>query len=144
MIRDPAEAEAAVRRILAEIDEHRWRDLVVPHGFRLEDITVEEELNTFEPSVPSRWRVELELTVPVIYTPDASRIPIRASLPARRDNLAALRDWITIKAKSAWIGRMELRAWNVTPDEAPPPYLENGQPNGPPADWSVAAAVDIG
>ena len=144
MIRDRADAEAAVMQILAEIDEDRWRDAIVPHGFKLEGIAVEEEPNPFAPTVPSRWHVELNLRVPVIYTPDASRIPIRASLPARRDNLTALRDWITFKAKSACVGRIELRAWNVTPDEAPPPYLASGLQNGPPTDWSVTAALAIG
>jgi hypothetical protein len=44
-----ATVEATVRDLLKEIREHRWLNLYVPHGFELEDVTVEQRPNLFAP-----------------------------------------------------------------------------------------------
>lgn len=138
-----ATVEATVRDLLKEIREHRWLNLYVPHGFELEDVTVEQRPNLFAPETLTEWSVIAELSVPVIYAPDSSRIPVRASLPACRHNLDGLRAWISDRAYRDPIGRLGLHAWDVTPDEAPAPYLADGRPAGPPARWSVAATFDV-
>jgi hypothetical protein len=75
--------------------------------------------------------------------PDPSCISLRASLPARRNNLDKLRSWIADRAYHDPIGRLGLRVWDVTPDEAPAPYLPEGKPAGPPAHWSVTATFEV-
>jgi hypothetical protein len=132
-----------VRDLLMEIHEHPRLNLYVPHGFELDDLTAEERPNIFAPETLSEWSISADLSVPIIYTPDASRIPVRASLPARRDNLDKLRSWITDRAYRDPIGRLGLHAWDVTTDEAPAPYLPDGKPAGPPANWSVTATFEV-
>jgi hypothetical protein len=136
-------AKATVRSILDAIDGHRLRDLHVPHGFTVEDVAAEERANPFAPGVLSHWRVTIRLDVPVLYTPDSSRGVLRAALPAHRDNLDALRAWIVENARVAPARQVELSDWRVSPDEPPAPYLPTGEPNGPPANWSVGAVIDI-
>ncbi len=84
-----------------------------------------------------------DLRVPVLYTPDSTYIPLHAMLPARTDNLDALREWITAAAEAAPAHRAALIDWRVSPDEAPAPYLPSGEPAGPPAKWSVTAVVEV-
>jgi hypothetical protein len=132
----------AVRDLLKEIREHRWLNLYVPHGFELDDLTVKERPNIFAPETLSEWSISAGLSVPIIYTPDSSGFPLRASLPARRDNLDKLRSWIADRAYRDPIGRLGLHAWDVTPDEAPAPYLPDGKPAGPPAHWWVTATFE--
>ncbi len=135
--------EVSVRDLLEEIHEHPRLNLCVPHGFELEELTVEERPNVFAPDALSEWSISAELKVPIVYTPDSSSFPLRASLPARRDNLDKLRAWITERADSDPIGSLGLRAWDVTPDEPPAPYLPGGKPAGPPAHWSVTARFEV-
>jgi hypothetical protein len=49
--------EATVRGLLKEIHEHPRRDLHVPHGFELEDVTVEEWANIIAPEALSEWLI---------------------------------------------------------------------------------------
>lgn len=135
--------ESTVRDLFEEIHEHPRLNLYVPHGFELEDVTVEERPNLFAPETLTEWSITAQLSVPVIYTPDSCRIPILASLPACRDNLDRLRSWITDRAYRDPLGRLELYVWDVTPDEAPAPYLPDGKPAGLPAHWSVAATFEV-
>jgi hypothetical protein len=132
-----------VRDLLAEIDQHPRRDLAVPHGFALDRLSVEERANLFAPSVLSTHVVTVEMRVPVIYSPDSTGVPLRASLPAHTNNLEHLRDWIAAAAKAAPAARAELTGWSVSPDEAPAPYLPSGEPAGPPAEWAVTAVVEV-
>lgn len=136
-------ATDAVRTVFAEIHGHPRRDLVVPHGFEVDDIEVEERRNPFAPEVLRHWRVAATLRVPVLYSPDSSRGIVRASLPAHRENLDALREWVAVGLRTVPARRAELRWWRVTPGEPPAPYLPNGEPNGPPADWTVTAVIDV-
>jgi hypothetical protein len=135
-------AEEAVRDLLKEIHEDRLRDLDVPFGFELDDMTVEERPNIIAPALPE-WSIRTKLSVPVIYSPNPSDISGRVSLPACRDNLDKLRSRIADGAYHAPMGRLRLRAWDVTPDEAPAPYLSDGKPDGPPAQWSVTATFKV-
>lgn len=135
--------EETVRELLREIHEHPRLNLYVPHGFELEDVTIRERPNFFAPETLTEWSVTAQLSVPVIYNADSSRIPVRASLPACRDNLERLRSWIADRAYHDPIGRLGLDAWDVTPDEAPAPYLPDGKPAGPPAHWSVTAEFEV-
>lgn len=135
-------ATAAVREVLDAIDTHRWRDLHVPHGFAVREITAEPRRNPFMPDLHDGWAVKVDLDVPVIYTPDSSRGRVRASLPADRDNLAALQAWIVAQASESW-ARIALGDWRVSPDEAPAPYLDSGEAHGPPAEWTVSATFSV-
>lgn len=132
-----------MRAILADIDGHKWRDVFVPHGFVLGEMTVEEKDNPFAPGLLSRWEITALLDVPVIYSPDSSSGIVRAALPADRDNVDALREWISACAREAQARRVRLRHWTVSPDDAPAPYLPDGTPNGPPANWSVEAVIEV-
>lgn len=135
-------AKETVRGLLEEIHEHPRLRLCAPHGFEVDGLTVEERPNVFAPEVLFQWSVVAELSVPVVYTPDSSRFFVRASLPACRDNLDSLRSWIADRAYRDPAGPLGLRAWDVTPDEAPAPYLPNGEPAGSPARWSVKATFE--
>lgn len=136
-------AESVVRDLFEEIHGHPRLNLYVPHGFELEDITVEERPNFFSPETLTEWSISAQLSVPVIYTPDSSSVPVRASLPAANHNLDKLRSWITERAYHDPIGRLGLHAWDVAPDEAPAPYLPGGKPAGRPAHWSVTATFEL-
>jgi hypothetical protein len=136
-------AEASVRAILADIDGHKWRDLFVPHGFAVGELAAEERDNPFAPGLLTRWEVTAQLDVPVIYSPDSSSGIVRAALPANRDNVEALREWIRACARGAPARRVRLRDWKVSPDDAPAPYLPDGTPNGPPPDWSITAVLEV-
>src|SRR4051812_2250477 len=105
------EAEAAVRDLLDEIANHRHRDVAVPHGFTLEDLTVEERPNPFAPRALSHFRATAELKVPILFSPDSSSGRLRAALPAHGDNVEALRAWIAQVAEYAPAHRMELVHW---------------------------------
>lgn len=135
--------EQTVRDLLKEIREHPRLNLYVPHGFELEDVTVEERPNLFAPETLTEWLIAARLSVPIVYTPDSSRVPVRASLPARRENLDKLRSWMTDRAHHDPIGRLGLHGWDVIPDEAPAPYLADGKPTGPPANWSIMATFEV-
>lgn len=132
-----------VRQVLASIGGHRWRDLHVPHGFVVERLVERDVPNPFAPEVLVHQRVVATLAVPVIYSPELSHGRLRAARPASRDNLDALRGWITQEVGELSAARVSLRDWTVSPDEAPEPYLPSGEPNGPPADWMVTAAFDV-
>lgn len=132
-------ASDLVRQTLATINEHRRRDLHVPHGFVVGDLAERDEPNPFAPDGLMNWRVVATLAVPVIYSPDSSRGLVRAALPATRENVVTLREWISQEVRLLPAARVRLRSWIVSPDEAPAPYLPSGQPNGPPADWTVIA-----
>lgn len=136
-------AETAVRDILAAIDAHEWRDVLVPDGFAIEDVSVEEKRNPFAPDALRHWRVTATLNVPVFYSPDSSSGSSREPLPADRDNVDALRDWIIAEAQRAPVRRAKLRKWQVTQEDRPTPYLQTGEPDGPPDDWTVTAVIDI-
>jgi hypothetical protein len=136
-------AEEAVRDLLKEIHEDRLRDLDVPFGFELEDVTVEERPHIIiAPALPE-WSIRAKLSVPVIYNRNPSDISGRISLPACRDNLDKLHSRIADRAYHAPMGRLRLRSWEVSPDEAPAPYFPDGKPNGPPAQWSVTATFKV-
>lgn len=135
--------ESTIRDLFNEIHEHPRLNLYVPHGFELEDVTVEERPNFFAPETLTEWSIAAQMSVPVIYTPDSSRVPVRASLPACRHNLDRLRSWITDRAYHDPIGSLGLHAWDVTPEEAPAPYLPDGKPAGPSAHWSVTATFEV-
>lgn len=137
-----AMVEATVRDLLKEIHEHRRLNFYVTHGFELEDVTAKVRPNLFAPEALTEWSVTAELSVPVIYTTNSSCISARASLPACRHNLDTLRAWITDRAYRDPIGRLGLHAWDVTPDEAPAPYLPDGKSTRPPAHWSVIATFE--
>jgi hypothetical protein len=135
------EATSAVEAVLEEINAHRWRDVHVPHGFYVRDIEAEPTDSWL--GRPAGWTVCVDLGVPVLYSPDSSRGVVRAALPATRDNLDALRDWIVACARQRTSGRARLASWRVTPDEPPAPYKVDDTPNGPPADWAVTAVLEI-
>ena len=135
------EATSAVHAILKEIDAHPWRDLHVAHGFFVQRIDA-QPTDSWS-GRPAGWTVCADLGVPVLYSPDSSQGIVRAALPATRDNLDALRDWIVASARQSAIGRARLASWRVTPAEAPAPYKSDGTPNGPPADWAVTAVLEI-
>ncbi len=58
----------------------------VPHGFALEDVTVEERPTFLAPETLSEWLIRAKLSVPVIYSPDPSPIPLRASTATGSDH----------------------------------------------------------
>lgn len=136
-------AETAVRDILAAIDAHEWRDVLVPDGFAIEDVSVEEKRNPFAPDALRHWRVTATLNVPVFCSPDSSSGSSTTPLPADRDNLDALRDWIIAEAQCAPVHRAKLRKWQVRQDDSPTPYLPTEDPDGPSGDWAVTAVIDI-
>lgn len=136
-------ASDLVRQAFASIDEHRWRDLYVPHGFVVQSLTERDQPNVFAPEVLVDRRVIATLAVPVIYVPDSSSGRVRAALPAACDNLVRLREWISHEVRLLPAARVRLRDWSVSPDAAPAPYLPSGEPNGPPADWTVTATFDV-
>lgn len=139
---DRACAQSTVVGLLDQIQGHRWRDLHVPHGFEVADVVSEQMDNPFVPRALSHWRVAVKLRLPILYSPDSSWPTLRAALPAVLDNLESLRAWLVAEALGA-TPRVELREWEVTPDQAPPPYLDDGRPNGPPAYWTVDAVMDV-
>lgn len=132
-----------VREALEAIDQHRWRDAFVPHGFKLASITGENHWDPFAPRLV-RQRVAVRLTVPVLYSPGWSRGRLRAALPAHRDNVDSLRGWIVAELGAVRGACISLGEWQVSPDEPSAPYLPSGEPNGPPADWDVTAVFEIG
>jgi hypothetical protein len=101
----------------------------------------EEIPNVFAPDLFTEQRITIDMTIPTIYSSKTGPRGLRACLPAERENLDALRAAIT-SGMCAHGLRARLREWKVTPDEAPPPYLPDGAPNGAPADWSVTAVLE--
>lgn len=133
--------EQAIRQLLAEIHEHPRRDLTMPHGFEVEDVVAEEIPNMFAPDLFTEQRITIELRAPVIYSARPGPLGARACLPADRTNLDALRNEIVSGARVYGL-RARLQEWTVTPEDAPEPYLPDGKPNGPPADWFVTAVLE--
>jgi hypothetical protein len=134
--------EQLLRRALAEIREDPRRDLSMPHGFEVERVVAEEVPNMFAPDLLSEKQITIGLRVPVIYSARLGPRGLRARLPAERRNLKALRAAVVSGARAQGL-RARLREWRVTPEDAPEPYLPDGKPNGPPADWSVTAILEV-
>jgi hypothetical protein len=133
--------EQRIRELLTEIHEHPLRGLSMPHGFEIEQVVTEEIPNMFAPDLLSEQRITIGLKVPVIYSARPGPRGARACLPADRENLDALRAAISSGVRAYGL-RARLCDWKITPEEVPPPYLHNGTPNGPPADWSVTAVIE--
>jgi hypothetical protein len=57
-------AESTVRDLFEEIHEYPRLNLYVPHGFELEDVTVEERPNFFAPETLTEWSIAARLSVP--------------------------------------------------------------------------------
>ena len=140
-MRSPEEDQ--IRMLLRRIATDRWRDLHVPHGFEVEEVDGHVVANPFAPSFRRHSRVKAKLSVPIIYTPEWRWGATRAALPASRENVVRLREWIAALARMTPGHSIEMRAWQVAPDVAPAPYLPSGEPNGPPPDWSVTAVFKV-
>jgi hypothetical protein len=133
--------EQCTRQLLAELNHHPHRDLFLPHGFEVERVVAEQVPNMFSPALTDGQRITINISVPTIYSAKTGPRGLRADLPAERENLDVLRRAITSGLRAHGV-RADLHGWEVTPDEAPPPYLPDGTPNGPPANWSVTAVLE--
>ncbi len=131
-----------ITELLTEIRDHPRRDLFIPHGFEVERVTAEDVPETFTGEMCTGLRITIDMRVPTIYSAKRGPHGLRACLPADRENLDALRAAIVFGVR-AYVLRARLREWNVAPDEAPSPYLPNGTPSSPPANWSVTAVLAL-
>jgi hypothetical protein len=134
--------EQHAREILAEIHADRRRGLRMPYGFKVERVASEEIPNMFVPDLLSEQRVTIDMKVPVIYSHRPGPWRTQACPPADRENLDWLRGAIVSRSRACGL-RGRLVEWTVTPEEDPPPYHPDGTPNGPPAEWSVTAVLEL-
>lgn len=114
----------------------------MPHGFSVDRVGAEEVPNMFAPDLFTELRIEVDLSVPTIYSPGPGPHGVRACLPASRDNLDALQAAISTGIRTSGLRGARLQEWHVTPEEAPAPYEPDGTPNGTPAEWAVEAVIE--
>jgi hypothetical protein len=134
-------AEDLVVALLKGIDDHKWRDAFVPHGFDVASTDVAERRTPFAPSLVHH-EVTVELKVPLIYSIDSSSGVACGVLPPDTDNLECLRDWIDGLARLA-DEPCALDRWVVEPADFPDPRDSRGC--APTADehWTVTARFSV-
>jgi hypothetical protein len=128
MLVDSPGATQIVRELLDGINEYKWRNLFVPHGFNVTGLQAAERPSYF-PEDAYHYEVRATLLVPVIYDARNGR-----AWKASRENLDNLHRWIEEACEKS-IARLRLVDWVVLPDRDPKPQARQDQDQ----QWQITA-----